>query len=99
MGALIYLALLWAGLVGWTRLVGQPLVSSAALALVALPYGAQVLLAPLPDGVVLDAVRHGPLAALAGTFGGADVLRQGSSTSCSTWPRPGRSPTSTPVWP
>lgn len=77
-GALIYLALLWAGLVGWTRLVGQPLVSSAALALVALPYGAQVLLAPLPDGVVLDAVRHGPLAALAGTFGGADVLRQGS---------------------
>lgn len=77
-GALAYLLLAWAALVGWTGAVGQGLATWAALALLALPYGAQSLLAPLPDGLVLDAVRHGPLAVLAGSFGGADVLRQGS---------------------
>ena len=54
------------------------LLSLGALGLLFLPYGARVLFAPLSDAQALEGVLRAPLAALCGTFGGVDLLRQGS---------------------
>lgn len=80
--ALAYLALWAAALAGWTAALGragQPAVTLAALAALALPYGAQPLLVPLlgPERA-LELVLRAPLAALAGSLGEVDVIRGGS---------------------
>ncbi len=80
--ALAYLALWTAALAGWTAAlgrVGQPAVTLAALAALALPYGAQPLLVPLlgPERA-LELVLRAPLPVLAGSLGELDVIRGGT---------------------
>lgn len=57
---------------------GQVVATLGALLFLALPYFARVALQWMDDATAMGAVLHAPLPILCGTFGEADLLRQGS---------------------